>query len=196
VIRVRAEAFEAEGSGLPPALGFLFQLAGGGDVEVPINVGSNPLISERDIEEDFPKNRADSDFFSFYWFVVVYPIAALLTIAHLILHGVPFLGFILSITAHFLLTLTLVCGSGAFWAEGNRLFSSDNNYRNEVNSIAPIEVVPSDWKTDPYWGAWLVGEWVGLLITGICVIVYYTVSPFFTNNTKRHGNSTDSYEMK
>ena len=98
MIRVRAEAFEAEGSGLPPALGFLFQLAGGGDVEVPINVGSNPLISERDIEEDFPKNRADSDFFAFYWFVVVYPIAALLTIAHLILHGVPFLGFILSIT--------------------------------------------------------------------------------------------------
>ena len=98
MIRVRAEAFEAEGSGLPPALGFLFQLAGGGDVDVPINVGSNPLISERDIEEDFPKNRADSDFFSFYWFVVVYPIAALLTIAHLILHGVPFLGFILSIT--------------------------------------------------------------------------------------------------
>ena len=74
------------------------------------------------------------------------------------------------VKAHFLLTLTLVCGSGAFWAEGNRLFSADNNYRNEVNSIAPIEVVPSDWKTDPYWGAWLVGEWVGLLITGICVV--------------------------
>ena len=76
------------------------------------------------------------------------------------------------VKAHFLLTLTLVCGSGAFWAEGNRLFSADNNYRNEVNSMAPldIEVVPRDWMADPYWGAWLVGEWVGLLITGICVV--------------------------
>ena len=73
--------------------------------------------------------------------------------------------------AHLLLTLSLVCGSGAFWAEGNRLFSADNNYRNEFNSAAdPIEAVPEDWRMDPYWGSWLVGEWVGLLITGICVV--------------------------
>lgn len=68
--------------------------------------------------------------------------------------------------AHLLLTLSLICGAGVFWAEGNRLFSADNNYRNEYGSA----VVPSDWLTDSYWGAWLVGEWVGTLITGICVV--------------------------
>ena len=112
-VRVRAEAFEplkktfgALGSGAPPAvqaLLFLAQAAGGEDVELPIN----GLISEQEVEEDFPKNRADSDFFTFYWFVVVYPIAALLTIAHLILHGVPVLGFILSIAVSS--QLKLIC---------------------------------------------------------------------------------------
>lgn len=53
--------------------------------------------TDRIIEEDFPENRADTDFFTFYFFAVVYPIAALLTVAHLILHGVPVLGFILSL---------------------------------------------------------------------------------------------------
>ena len=80
-------------------------LDGGGadEVDVPLiirgpnNTVLQELLSEQDIEEDFPKNRADSDFFTFYWFVVVYPIAALLTIAHLILHGVPVLGFMLSL---------------------------------------------------------------------------------------------------
>ena len=70
-----------------------------------------------------------------------------------------------------LLTLSLVCGAGAFWAVGNRLYSDDNNYRDETNDMAgPLEVVPEDWRTDPYWGAWLVGEWVGLLLAGICVV--------------------------
>ena len=125
MVRVRAEAFEpleealralgVLGSGAPPAslaspdlqiaLGLLSlaQAAGGEDVELPIN----GLISEQEVEEDFPKNRADSDFFTFYWFVVVYPIAALLTIAHLILHGVPVLGFILSIAVSS--QLKLIC---------------------------------------------------------------------------------------
>lgn len=49
------------------------------------------------IEEDFPENRADSDFFSFYFFAVAFPVAALLTIAHLILHGLPIVGFIISL---------------------------------------------------------------------------------------------------
>ena len=72
--------------------------------EVDVSVmppNMEPLISNQTIEEDFPENRADSDFFTFYWFVVVYPIAALLTIAHLVLHGVPVLGFILSIVVSY-----------------------------------------------------------------------------------------------
>lgn len=84
------------------------QGAGGADeVDVPLIIrGKNntvlrELLSEQDIEEDFPKNRADSDFFTFYWFVAVYPIAALLTIAHLIFHGVPIIGFILSLAVSF-----------------------------------------------------------------------------------------------
>lgn len=33
-----------------------------------------------------------------------------------------------------------------------------------------IEVVPEDWLSDRYWGAWLVGEWVGVLIAGIGLV--------------------------
>lgn len=53
------------------------------------------------IEEDFPKNRADRDFFTFYFFAVVYPIAALITVAHLVLHGLPIIGFIISLAVSF-----------------------------------------------------------------------------------------------
>ena len=99
VVKVRAEAFE--GSGVPPAAKGLFKFLSMGkdvdDVDVPVSAPGNVLLSEQEIEEDFPENRADSDFFTFYWFAVVYPIAALLTIAHLILHGVPILGFIISL---------------------------------------------------------------------------------------------------
>ena len=59
-----------------------------------------------------------------------------------------------------------MCGAGVFWAEGNRLFSNDNNYRNEYGSA----VVPDDWLTNSYWASWLVGEWVGIFLTGICVV--------------------------
>ena len=75
--------------------------------------------------------------------------------------------------AHLLLTLSVVCGAGVFWAVGNRLFSADNNYRNEFGSA----LLPEDWLTDPYWGAWLVGEWVGVLIAGICVVRPATMHP-------------------
>ena len=116
------------------------------------------------------------------------------------------------IQAHFLLTLSLICGAGAFWADGNRLFSEDNNLRNVYGSVA----LPADWRSDPYWGAWLVGEWVGILLTGICVvratafslspsmhglnhapsqIIYYTISPFFTNTGKLFSKSNESYEV-
>ena len=80
------------------ALKFLASLVEGDYVDVPVDMPvDDPLISSQDIEEDFPENRADSDFLTFYWFAVVYPIAALLTVAHLILHGVPVLGFIISL---------------------------------------------------------------------------------------------------
>ena len=49
------------------------------------------------IEEDFPKNRADSDFFTFYFFAVVHPLAVILVVAHLILHALPVVRFILSL---------------------------------------------------------------------------------------------------
>ena len=68
--------------------------------------------------------------------------------------------------AHLLLTLSFLCGAGVFWAVGNRLYSRDNNYRNLFGDL----IIPEDWKTDPYYGAWLVGEWVGVLIAGICVV--------------------------
>lgn len=68
--------------------------------------------------------------------------------------------------AHFLLTLSFICGSAVWFAEGNRLFSKDNNFRNEYGS----SVIPEDWLSDSYWGAWLVGEWVGVLIAGIGLV--------------------------
>lgn len=105
----------------------------------------------------------------------------------------------------------MICGAGAFFAGGNRLFSADNNFRNVYGS----RIVPEDWKSDPYWGAWLVGEWCGVLITGIFAVrpantlsssttsfsvllqlVYYTISPFFTNSGRLFGGSSDdSYEV-
>jgi hypothetical protein len=161
---------------------------------VPLPLALHPTLGmnvEQIVEEDFPENRADPDFFTFYFFAVVFPFAAVLTATHLILHGIPIGGFIVSLIAHILLILSVVCGSGVFWAEGNRLFSKDNNYRNEFGSA----ILPEDWLQDPYWGAWLVGEWVGTLITGICVIVYFTVTPFFTNPGNLFSRSTESYEM-
>ena len=62
--------------------------------------------------------------------------------------------------------LSFICGAGAYWADGTRLFSGDNNFRNTFTS----RVVPEDWRYDEYWGSWLMGEWVGLLIAGICVV--------------------------
>ena len=71
------------------------------DVPVPLSVlAALAGVEVEDIvnvEEDFPKNRADSDFFTFYFFAVVFPLAALLTVAHLLLHGVPVAGFIVSV---------------------------------------------------------------------------------------------------
>lgn len=76
-------------------------------VSVEILLGDD---TDEIIEEDFPKDRADSDFFTFYFFVVVYPIAALLTVAHLFLHGIPILGFIMSLTVSFsLIVLVFLC---------------------------------------------------------------------------------------
>lgn len=67
-----------------------------------------------------------------------------------------------------------------FWAEGNRLFSAHNNYRSEYNGEAQLEVVPEDWMSDPYWASWLVGEWVGVFLTGISVVSYE--DSFLINN--------------
>ena len=82
---------------------FLF-LSQGEDVDyvnLPVDQPGNVLLTEKAIEEDFPENRADPDFFTYYWFAVVFPVAALLTIAHLFLHGVPVLGFIISLAVSF-----------------------------------------------------------------------------------------------
>ena len=57
--------------------------------------------TERIIDEDFPEDRKDPDFFTFYFFAVAHPIAVIFTAAHLVLHGVPVLGFILSLTVSF-----------------------------------------------------------------------------------------------
>lgn len=67
------------------------------DMRVPVIALFGVNETDRIIEEDFPKNRADTDFFSFYFFAVVFPVAALLTIAHLVLHGLPVVGFIISL---------------------------------------------------------------------------------------------------
>lgn len=90
------------------------------DMELPVNMF---FMNDTDkiIEEDFPKNRADSDFFSYYFFAVAFPVAALLTIAHLILHGLPIVGFIIS-----LIVSSIVQSSweGSMWEGGAGLCSS------------------------------------------------------------------------
>lgn len=118
-VKVRVEAFgnSTEGQNLLRLLiGLGLAAPDADEVDVPViirvppnNIVLRELLSEQDIEEDFPEDRADSDFFTFYWFVVVYPIAALLTIAHLVLHGVPILGFILSLAVSFKLRKYFLC---------------------------------------------------------------------------------------
>lgn len=114
--------------------------------------------------------------------------------------------------AHLLLTLSLICGSAVWFAGGNRLFSKDNNFRNEYGSM----IIPEDWLTDRYWGAWLVGEWVGVLTAGVGLvslfslschitpnthplplqIVYYVVTPFFSNPGNVITRKQDDYEVR
>ena len=112
-MKVRVEAFDSPEGQLLLQLITPGQGAGDADeVDVPLRIqlptgGEIVLLSDRDIEEDFPEYRADSDFFTFYWFVVAYPVAALLTIAHLIFHGVPIIGFILSLAVSFELSNSL-----------------------------------------------------------------------------------------
>ena len=74
-------------------------------LEVLLELRGEDVDVEKIIDEDFPEDRQDPDFFSFYFFAGAYPIAALLTIAHLILHGIPILGFILSLAVSFSLLL-------------------------------------------------------------------------------------------
>lgn len=169
----------------------MVRVASQNDMRFPVELFFGVNETDKIIEEDFPKNRADTDFFSFYFFAVVFPVAALLTIAHLVLHGLPVVGFIISLVAHVLLTVSFICGSAVWFAEGNRLFSKDNNFRNEYGSI----IIPEDWLSDSYWGAWLVGEWVGVLIAGIGLLVYYTVTPFFSNPGDVITRKQEAYEM-
>lgn len=59
------------------------------------------VLSEQDVEEDFPKNRADSDALTYYFFAVVFPLSVVLTVVHLILHAVPVLGLIVSLAVSY-----------------------------------------------------------------------------------------------
>ena len=59
------------------------------------------VLKEKDIEEDFPKDRADGDGLTHYFFAVVFPLSVVLIVAHLFLHAVPILGFILSLAVSF-----------------------------------------------------------------------------------------------
>ena len=59
------------------------------------------VLLEKDIEEDFPKDRADGDGLTHYFFAVAFPLAVILTAANLFLHNVPVLGFILSLAVSF-----------------------------------------------------------------------------------------------
>ncbi len=61
----------------------------------------DPVISQQDREEDFPKNRADSDAVTYYFFAAVFPVAVILTVLHLILHAVPVLGLIISLAVSY-----------------------------------------------------------------------------------------------
>ena len=67
-------------------------------VQAPVALAG---FTEQDIEEDFPKNRADSDAVTYYFFAAVFPVAVILTVLHLILHAVPVLGLIISLAVSY-----------------------------------------------------------------------------------------------
>ena len=71
------------------------------NMEVPLPFLPGEPISQQQREEDFPKNRADSDAVTYYFFAVVFPVSVVLTVLHLILHAVPILGLIISLAVSY-----------------------------------------------------------------------------------------------
>ena len=67
-----------------------------------------------------------------------------------------------------LLGLCLVSGGGVFWGDGRRLFSADDNFREEFNAFG--DYFPEDWRTDTYYGAWLLVEWVGVFLCLLAMV--------------------------
>lgn len=62
--------------------------------------------------------------------------------------------------------MCLVSGSGVFWVNGRYLFSEDNNLRRR----GFLDTFPKDWRTDSYYGLWLVVEWVGVIICILAMV--------------------------
>lgn len=65
-----------------------------------------------------------------------------------------------------LLGLCLICGSGVLWGDGRLLFSEDDNLRDNVFP----GIFPEDWRTDTYYGLWLVVEWVGAFLCLLAMV--------------------------
>ena len=65
--------------------------------------------------------------------------------------------------SHILLVLCLVSGAGVLWGDGSQLFSNDVNLRELWN-------FPDDWRSDTYYGLWLVVEWVGSFLCILALV--------------------------
>ena len=59
-----------------------------------------------------------------------------------------------------------MCASGVFWGDGRRLFSADDNLREEI----PFMFFPDDWRRDTYYGLWLVVEWTGVFLSIVAMV--------------------------
>lgn len=137
------------------------------------------------IEEDFPAQRADPDYFAHWCYVVSFPVLMIFLVLHLILHNLYIFGLI----GHSLLGLCLICNSGVFWRDGLILFSADDNLRKQE----PFTTFPKDWRRDTYYGLWLVVEWVGAFVCMLALAVYVVLLPFYTSSCK-NSNSSNSEE--
>ena len=142
---------------------------------VKLNLGFSESANDT-IEKNFPAQRADADYFAFWCYTISCPVALVTLVLHLFLHNLYIFGIIVmqqisvchnylyhSFQGHILLGLCLVSGGGVFWGDARLLFSEDDNLQEQYS-------FPENWRSDTYYGLWLVVEWVGVFACMLALV--------------------------
>ncbi|CAI7989018.1 hypothetical protein GBAR_LOCUS100 [Geodia barretti] len=151
---------------------------------VKLNLGFSESANET-IEKNFPAQRADADYFAFWCYTISCPVALVTLVLHLFLHNL----YIFGVIGHILLGLCLVSGGGVFWGDARLLFSEDDNLQEQYS-------FPENWRSDTYYGLWLVVEWVGVFACMLALMFYAALLPFYTSSCKKGRQNEEGREIK